>query len=111
MQNIAELVQTGDRRALARFISWVENEVAGYEEILASLQINNTPLIGITGPPGAGKSTLINGLASYWLNQGKKVAIVAVDPSSPFNQGALMGDRLRMSEHFLNPNLFRRISS
>jgi LAO/AO transport system kinase len=108
MQNIAELVQTGDRRALARFISWVENEVAGYEEILASLQINNTPLIGITGPPGAGKSTLINGLASYWLNQGKKVAIVAVDPSSPFNQGALMGDRLRMSEHFLNPNLFIR---
>lgn len=108
MQNIAALVQTGDRRALARLISWVENEVGGYEEILATLQINNTPLIGITGPPGAGKSTLINGLASYWLNQGKKVAIVAVDPSSPFNQGALMGDRLRMSEHFLNPNLFIR---
>ncbi|MBP7511699.1 MAG: methylmalonyl Co-A mutase-associated GTPase MeaB [Bacteroidia bacterium] len=108
MQNIAALVQTGDRRALARLISWVENEVAGYEEILASLHINNTPLIGITGPPGAGKSTLINGLASFWLNQGKKVAIVAVDPSSPFNQGALMGDRLRMSEHFLNPNLFIR---
>ncbi|MDZ4667835.1 MAG: methylmalonyl Co-A mutase-associated GTPase MeaB [bacterium] len=108
MQNIAALVQTGDRRALARFISWVENEVMGYEDLLASLQIAKTPLIGITGPPGAGKSTLINGLASFWLNQGKKVAIVAVDPSSPFNQGALMGDRLRMSEHFLNPNLFIR---
>ncbi|MCF8253298.1 MAG: methylmalonyl Co-A mutase-associated GTPase MeaB [Bacteroidia bacterium] len=108
MQDYTSQIVSGDRRSLARFISLVENDVLGYEEQLAELPIANTPLIGITGPPGAGKSTLINALAAHWLAQGKKVAIVAVDPSSPFNQGALMGDRLRMSEHFLNPNLFIR---
>ncbi|OYU94603.1 MAG: methylmalonyl Co-A mutase-associated GTPase MeaB [Bacteroidetes bacterium B1(2017)] len=108
MQDISSLVQTGNRKALARMISWVENDVPGYEKILEEFNFENTPLIGITGPPGAGKSTLINALAGFWLAQQKKVAIIAVDPSSPFNQGALMGDRLRMSEHFLNPNLFIR---
>jgi len=108
MQDLIQAIQHGELRQLARFITQIENDVPGYEKILAQLFIKQTPLIGITGPPGAGKSTLINSLVTYWLNLGKKVAVVAIDPSSPFNHGALMGDRLRMSEHFLNPNLFIR---
>lgn len=108
MQELIDAIHAGNIRHLARFITQIENDAVGYEKVLAQLQIKHTPLIGITGPPGAGKSTLINALASFWLNQGKRVAVVAIDPSSPFNRGALMGDRLRLSEHFLNPNLYIR---
>lgn len=108
MQNMVAGIQQANMRSLARFISWIENDVPGYESILAELQFHATPIIGITGPPGAGKSTLINALVGSLLKQNKRVAIVAVDPSSPFNQGSLMGDRLRMSEHYLHPNLYIR---
>lgn len=97
-----------DKRSLARCISAVENEQLGYEQFLQSLPIGNTPIIGITGPPGAGKSTLIAALTALCISQQKHVAIIAVDPSSPFNKGALMGDRIRMSDHFLHPNVFIR---
>lgn len=110
--NIPDILQQlyqGDKRALARCITLVENEWPGYEQLLQQLTFSkNTPVIGITGPPGAGKSTLIGALAGYIASLGKKLAIIAVDPSSPFNRGALMGDRLRMSEHYLNPNIFIR---
>jgi LAO/AO transport system kinase len=108
MSPLVQGIQEGEIRSLARFISWVENDVPGYEQILAQLHFHPTPIVGITGPPGAGKSTLINALVGSLLNQNLRVAIVAVDPSSPFNKGALMGDRLRMSEHYLHPNLFIR---
>jgi len=106
---ILQQLYSGDKRALARCITLVENEWPGYEELLKQLNFTkSTPVIGITGPPGAGKSTLIGALAGYITSLGKKLAIIAVDPSSPFNRGALMGDRLRMSEHYLNPNIFIR---
>jgi LAO/AO transport system kinase len=110
--NTAELLQQikgGDYKALARAISIVENETGGFEEILFSLNAEaNAPVIGITGPPGAGKSTLINALAKHLSSAGKKIAIVAVDPTSPFNYGSLLGDRLRMSELFTEQNIFIR---
>ena len=86
----------------------VENEAEGFESVLQHLQPADIPVIGFTGPPGAGKSTLLNAVIGVLLEEGKKIGLVLVDPSSPFNLGALLGDRLRMSVHFNNPNLFIR---
>jgi LAO/AO transport system kinase len=97
-----------DAKAIARIISLVENEVPGYEKLLEELPHNNVPVIGITGPPGAGKSTLTDALIGESVAAGKKVAVLCVDPSSPFNMGALLGDRIRMSEWYTNPNVFIR---
>lgn len=108
MHPILQQFEKRQKRALAQAISMVENEQAGYEELLLSLPSKNTPVIGITGPPGAGKSTLISALTKHMTDQGLHVGIVAIDPSSPFNHGSLMGDRVRMSEHFLHPNVFIR---
>ena len=101
-------IQAGDRKALARAISLVENSVAGYEAFLKGLPASHTPVIGITGPPGAGKSTLVDALIGHWVSEGKSVGILCVDPSSPFNLGALLGDRIRMSEWYTNPQVFIR---
>jgi LAO/AO transport system kinase len=98
----------GDYKALARCISLIENEVAGYETILEELPTLHTPIIGITGPPGAGKSTLTDSLIEQIIKEEKKVGILCVDPSSPFNLGALLGDRVRMSNWYNNPNVFIR---
>ncbi|RYD58028.1 MAG: methylmalonyl Co-A mutase-associated GTPase MeaB [Sphingobacteriales bacterium] len=109
MKQLLAEIQTGSFRALARGITIVENELPGYHELLESL--NNTQqakVIGITGPPGAGKSTLVNALLTFWTCNNKKVAVIAVDPSSPFNYGALLGDRIRMSEFYNNDNVFIR---
>jgi LAO/AO transport system kinase len=107
-QWLAELKQ-GDIKALARSISLVENSGAGYEQLLEALPYNDkASVIGITGPPGAGKSTLVDALIGHMVGNGKKVAVLCVDPSSPFNLGAVLGDRIRMSNWYTHPNVYIR---
>lgn len=102
-------IKRGSFNALARAITLVENDIAPAGQLLRSIQLNSdVPVIGITGPPGAGKSTLVNAIADHIVKQGKKIAILAVDPTSPFNFGSLLGDRIRMAQLFNNPNVYIR---
>lgn len=101
-------IRNGDWRALAKAISMVENETKEGKELLSGIKNREVQVVGITGPPGAGKSTLISALISEYTGQNKKVGVIAVDPTSPFTQGSLLGDRLRMAEHFTHPGVFIR---
>lgn len=106
--DLLEKLTHGDVRSLARAISLVENEAPGYEDFLSALPSGDAKIIGITGPPGAGKSTLVDKVIGEIVAQGKKVAVLCVDPSSPFNLGAVLGDRIRMSEWYTHPSVFIR---
>lgn len=108
-QQLLEDLKSGETKALARIISLVENEHSGYEEFLQALPYNgNAKIIGITGPPGAGKSTLVDALIGELIKDGKNIAVLCIDPSSPFNLGAVLGDRIRMSNWYTNPDVFIR---
>jgi LAO/AO transport system kinase len=107
---IAKRLMDGDRRALARGITLVENDdPAGWELVRAVYpHTGRAAMIGFTGPPGVGKSTLLGALTALERARGRTVAVLSIDPSSPFTRGALLGDRIRLTEHFLDPGVFIR---
>ena len=107
---LVERLLSGDRRALARIISKVEREDPETTEIIAGLypHTGDALTLGFTGPPGVGKSSIIAELIKLYRSENKRVGVVSVDPSSPFSKGAILGDRIRLSDHFLDPGVFIR---
>src|SRR5579859_8073989 len=109
-QTLAERLLAGDKRALARAITLVENDdPAGWELVREVYpHTGRAAVVGFTGPPGVGKSTLMAALTGHERAHERTVAVLSIDPSSPFTSGALLGDRIRLSEHFLDPGVFIR---
>ena len=109
-ETLAAGVRSGDRRALARAITLVENADPLAYELVRELypETGRAYAVGITGPPGVGKSSLISALVRHVRGQDRTVGVISVDPSSPFSKGALLGDRIRLSDHFLDPGVFIR---
>ena len=113
MGDLEELLRgtaAGERLPLARLLTAIENDAPGLRDLLPQLFAagHGGHLVGITGPPGSGKSTLVNALTEEWRRRGRRVGIVAVDPSSPYTGGAIMGDRIRMMEHAADRDVFMR---
>src|SRR3954463_15524975 len=109
-ESLAEAVRAGDKRALARAISLVENADPLAYDVVRDLypDTGRTYAIGVTGPPGVGKSSLISALVRHLREQERTIGVISVDPSSPFSHGALLGDRIRLADHFLDPGVFIR---
>jgi len=110
LEQLATGVRAGDRRALARAITLVENSEPVAYDLVRELypQTGRAYAVGVTGPPGVGKSSLISALVRHVRAAGRTVGVISVDPSSPFTQGALLGDRIRLADHFLDPGVFIR---
>src|ERR1700710_2874951 len=108
--DLAERLLAGDKRALARAITLIENDdPAGWELVREVFpRTGKARIVGLTGPPGVGKSTLIGALTAELRKAERQVAVLSIDPSSPFTHGALLGDRIRLSDHFLDPGVFIR---
>src|SRR3712207_2225209 len=108
--DLAEPLLAGDRRALARAISLVENDDPEGWELVRRVypKTGRAAMVGFTGPPGVGKSTLIGALVKHAREAERQVAVLSIDPSSPFTKGALLGDRIRLADHFLDPGVFIR---
>ncbi len=109
-ETLAAAIRDGDRRALARAITLVENGDPLAYDVIADLypQTGNAYALGLTGPPGVGKSSLVSALIRHARAEVKEIGVISVDPSSPFSQGALLGDRIRLTDHFLDPGVFIR---
>jgi len=109
-EELVEGVRTGDRRALARAISLVEDRDPASYALVRELYpgTGGAAIVGVTGPPGVGKSSLVGALVGHVRRQGRTVGVVSVDPSSPFSRGALLGDRIRLGDHFLDPGVYIR---
>jgi LAO/AO transport system kinase len=109
-QSLAERLVEGDKRALARAITLIENDdPAGWELVREVFpRTGKARIVGLTGPPGVGKSTLIGALTKEMREADRQVAVLSIDPSSPFTRGALLGDRIRLSDHFLDSGVFIR---
>jgi LAO/AO transport system kinase len=109
-QHFLGQLRSGDARTLARAISIVENRSPGWSELLKALfpQTGRARILGLTGAPGAGKSTLVDQLAKHYREQNRTVGIIAVDPTSPYTGGAILGDRIRMQDHFSDPGIYIR---
>jgi LAO/AO transport system kinase len=109
-ESLAERLVSGDKRALARAISLVENRDPEGDRLVAELfpRTGGARIVGITGPPGVGKSTLIGAICGRLRQADRQVGVLSIDPSSPFTQGAVLGDRIRLSDHFLDPGIFIR---
>jgi GTPase len=107
---LIDSLRSGDARALARAISTVENRAAGWSDLMKAVfpHSGKARVIGLTGAPGAGKSTLVDQLAKLYRKQDRTVGIVAVDPTSPYTGGAILGDRIRMQDHFADPGIYIR---
>jgi len=110
MTSITERLFSGDKTAIARLVTWAENNDPRFPAAISALypKVGHAWRTGVTGPPGAGKSTLVNALAKHLREKKRTVAILAVDPSSPFTGGALLGDRIRMEERTLDPGVYIR---
>ena len=110
LQTLISRLRNGDARALARAISTVENRAPGWSELLKALfpYTGKARVLGLTGAPGAGKSTLVDQLAKHYRKENQTVGIIAVDPTSPYTGGAILGDRIRMQDHYSDPGIFIR---